>query len=516
MKIKLVSPPFDAIKEGFLLNFGLPRLSSFLKKNGYQVSIDDLTVNFLEDSMHEILTSKKMNFSIFTVFDDSTVKCLEDLKHKLLTSKKMNFSIFDDINQDLIKKHLLIEKNPYLDLIAERIISKLEYKGFDLIGFSIISNAQVFPTLILIKKLREYWKGRIVLGGPFFNSLSILENKITNDGINLMKDFLKTYSFVDYIIVGRGEIPLLQLVKSIENHNQNLDKVPGLVYRKDNKIFVNKHMSFLDLNELPCPDFEGLPLEKYYKTIGHRELLYQISDGCAFKCSFCTRTNSSLSFVNPNKICDELSTLSRKYKIKNFWFLSRAINLSYKHLNDLCDKILEKNIRIKWCCMIRPDNLDKKIVKKMKEAGCYKVLIGVESGSPKIIQNMNKGFSVEKSIKNIKIITKAGIKTRIFLIIGYPHETEDDINKSIYFVIKNKDYISEVFLNRFILQRNSPIFLNPKLYGVKILHPIDFFNFSYAFDEINGLKWNDKTLQTNRFFEKIFPIFKKNKINFIL
>jgi len=131
----------------------------------------------------------------------------------------------------------------------------------------------------------------------------------------------------------------------------------------------------------------------------------------------------------------------------------------------------------------------------MKEAGCFLLFFGIDSGSDKILKIMNKGFTSEQASKTLKESSEAGIKNIIFLMPGYPHETVEDIIQTKEFIKKNKRYICSTFIFKFSLTYGSPMYYNPEKFGVTNLRESSNFHFGFVFDECEGLPWEQKQKQ---------------------
>ncbi|MBU0548691.1 MAG: radical SAM protein [Candidatus Omnitrophica bacterium] len=292
-------------------------------------------------------------------------------------------------------------------------------------------------------------------------------------------------------------MPLLRLIDHLKG-NDAISRIPNLVYRReDNKIIENPREDY-PIEDIPLPDFDGLPLEAYRikQDTNNLVLPYQISKGCLNRCSFCTfpAVSRKLAFKSNDKVVNDLAQMKKKYQSRIFFFCDELINNSYDRLEELCDLFIKNKLDILWSAHAKVGNLDKRILKKMREAGCFRLAFGIESGSNKILESMNKGFTAEQAGNTLKDAFEAGINVRISLINGYPHEKNDDVKKTLDFIRKNRKYISYAWVYKFSLNYGSAIYLHPERYGVKNLIA-ENRDFCFRFDETSGLKWKQRKRQ---------------------
>lgn len=489
MLIKLIFPPYTEVH---ILNriypvppLGIAVLKSFLERHGYKVEIMDLAIQFQDD----------------------------DYKVQHNNEKNIDFTTFYDHNR--VKKYLNgIRDDPYIDTILDRLLQDITYRDVDLIGFSVIMMPQLLLTLALAKRIKEDTDIKIVLGGP---SITLFGNEI-----------LKDFSFIDYGIIGDGEMPLLKLVQRLESNRLSEREVPGLIYRMNNSIVINDIVC-LDINDVPPPDFDGLPFDRYRRKVDGTSVLvlpYEMGKGCSHNCSFCNRlrlkcteSKSSEKVIrSPKKIVSELRELSKKYNTKFFVFQDNSINRDINYLSFISNALIKTETDIMWDALARPTNFNKKLLNKILEAGCVKLRYGVESGSNKILKHMRKGFSVENVEKVLKNSHKAGIWNHLFFIAGYINENDHDISQTVDFMKRNWNYIDNAHISAYRLTINTPTFTNPEKFGIKYMYPNknEIYKYSYAFDEVNGLTWEDKQKQQEQSFNILLSTLEdKTKTPFV-
>jgi radical SAM superfamily enzyme YgiQ (UPF0313 family) len=142
----------------------------------------------------------------------------------------------------------------------------------------------------------------------------------------------------------------------------------------------------------------------------------------------------------PKNVVDEIEFLHRKYGEDQFTFYDDALTVDQTRVEEMCDEILRRNLKIKWDCETRVDMLTKKLLAKMKKAGCIALWLGVESGSQKMIDAMGKGITIEQTERAFRWARETGIIAAASLILGFPGETKESAWETIKLVERIKPY----------------------------------------------------------------------------
>ncbi|MDD4909339.1 MAG: radical SAM protein [Candidatus Omnitrophica bacterium] len=273
------------------------------------------------------------------------------------------------------------------------------------------------------------------------------------------------------------------------------------------------------------PDFSGLPMDKYrsrqevlehprelgglmdeFQKNGALLLPYRFIRGCPFECIFCVSSTQSLSHaLSPAEIAGHLESMQEQYRPDGFFFLNDTINISRKFINELCDEILNRGLKVLWSDCARADNLDRDTLFKMRRAGCIRLIFGMETASPRLLKYINKRVDLAQLENVLRWSDEAGIWTGVEVICGFPHEREEDIRATISFLNKNEEYINRVYLNHFDLRQGSMLYDSPRKYGLKRVIEVnqctqrDFSSYvQFGFDEDGGLAWEEKERQMER------------------
>jgi anaerobic magnesium-protoporphyrin IX monomethyl ester cyclase len=233
----------------------------------------------------------------------------------------------------------------------------------------------------------------------------------------------------EYAVYGEGEITFSELIYYLKGRG-TLDEINGLMYKKSNgQIITNPPRSYIqDLDTIPLPAYDLFPMDRYPL---HRMVT---SRGCPYSCAFC---NSSSIWDNKWRkrsaadIVNEIEFLIRNYGKKIFVFSVNSFNIDMKNVEELCDLLISRKIRILWSTNVRADHITAELALKMKNAGCYNVAVGIESASNEILSRMGKKITVEKITEGIRIYKNAGIEVLGQFVIGSPYDTLATVRESI-------------------------------------------------------------------------------------
>jgi anaerobic magnesium-protoporphyrin IX monomethyl ester cyclase len=250
---------------------------------------------------------------------------------------------------------------------------------------------------------------------------------------------------IDFIAMGEGENSLLGLLSG-----KNPTKIKGIGFKKNGELIINSlEETIPDINIFPILAYDLLPMNKYYPASGSykRKPSFGMvtSRGCPGNCTFCKGDilGKKTRFRSAQKIVEEIEFLQKNYNIKDITFYDDTFTSNKQRINDFCDVLIKKKIDLTWCCFSRVDTIDFEILKKMKMAGCYQVMYGVESADPQILANIKKRITLEQVEKAVNATKKTGIETRLAFMIGNPGETEKTIKKTIkYAVYLDPDLVS--------------------------------------------------------------------------
>ena len=239
---------------------------------------------------------------------------------------------------------------------------------------------------------------------------------------------------LDVVVRGEGEFTILELVQRIETE-QSFDDVKGITYKKGGNIIVNPDRRFIEnLDELPYPARHLWPLESLRKV---EDVFYlTTSRGCTSWCEFCQAVRifgRRFRMRSPKNVVDEIEYLHKKYRATQFTFCDDAFTVDKSRVEELCDEIVKRNLKIIWNCGTRVDMVTRDLLVKMKKAGCVSVWFGVESGSQKVLDEMKKGISTNQTVKTVALVRELGLEPVPNVLLGFPGETKETAWKTIKF-----------------------------------------------------------------------------------
>jgi anaerobic magnesium-protoporphyrin IX monomethyl ester cyclase len=272
----------------------------------------------------------------------------------------------------------------------------------------------------------------VVLGGPHATFMD--------------EQILSKNPEVDVIVRGEGEQTLVELVDTVfKSNTKHLHKVAGITFRKNGQIIRTPNRPLIEnLDELPRPAYEHLPLKKY-RLFGKSILPIMTSRGCPFQCAFCVSSRmGGIRFRarSPKSVADELDWLRGTYGADAFTFYDDVFTLDAERTLKICEEIKKRKIGLPWDCQTRVDRISKEVLMKMREAQCQLVSFGVESGSQQILDAVGKETTVEQNERAIRWAKEAGLSVSVSVILGYPGETTDTLRQTMDFIRKTKpDYV---------------------------------------------------------------------------
>jgi radical SAM superfamily enzyme YgiQ (UPF0313 family) len=244
----------------------------------------------------------------------------------------------------------------------------------------------------------------------------------------------------DYVIIGEGEETTYELLSRLGGRsNKDLSSVFSIGYTSEDgePTFTPERSLIKNIDELPIPNRAGININHYQNAWKkkHNQDAVSISTmrGCPYTCKWCSRAVYGLTYRrrSPKKVVEELRLIKEEYNPDSLWFVDDVFTVSYKWLFAFNDELNKNNLKINYECITRADRMNEEVIKTMKDSGCFRVWIGAESGSQRIIDAMDRRVKVEQVREMIELSKKHGIETGTFIMLGYPGETEKDIENTI-------------------------------------------------------------------------------------
>ncbi|MCK4809498.1 MAG: radical SAM protein [Candidatus Omnitrophica bacterium] len=289
----------------------------------------------------------------------------------------------------------------------------------------------------------------------FYYDIELLR-KISSLGISIVlcgphpeiykPEFLEKYSFINFVLYGEYEVTLLELIKTIIKKRRDFSFVEGLMWKNGkDKVVKNRPRRPFDINILPWPCRDTLPMEKYWDLPGnipHPSAQMLASRGCPFGCNFCLwpqvlfggRNYRTRDIVD---VVDEMEYLIRKKRVKSLYFDDDTFNIRKENTLKLCDMIIKRGLnKTPWAIMAKADLMDEEILENLKKAGLWAVKYGVESSSQELLDRCGKHLNLTKAERMIKFTKSLGIKVHLTFLFGLEGETKETIRRTIDYSLK--------------------------------------------------------------------------------
>lgn len=309
----------------------------------------------------------------------------------------------------------------------------------DLAGVSLVSFKSFFDALDVSEQLKNH-SVPVVWGGPLASELP--EATLKN-------------ACVDAVSVGEGEHTWLELARAVQKGKTDFTDIRGLALRTpDGGVLRTEDRPFIELGELPDLDWELIPVEKYFQSnFGCRRMLYiYAAKGCPNNCTFCYNKDFHKCKYRKrplDAVLRDIRYLVENHGADGVYFADELWCRSKQELRDVCDSLRSLQLDVRWGCQTRVGLFDEIDFKYMYDAGCRWILFGVESGSRRILADMNKHIDYDKIEPTIRDCRSAGISPVGSFIIGYPGETTEDARETVALIERlDTDLIS---LNTFMV-----------------------------------------------------------------
>jgi radical SAM superfamily enzyme YgiQ (UPF0313 family) len=367
-------------------------------------------------------------------------------------STKLFIGYFDNISdtfRDACKNALL--KNAPTPWPVPQSVNLLLSNKPDVVGFSIMFPEQFYFSALAARMLKAAnAKIRIVFGG---HSIS-----------GLYEETLK-HTFADFVVMNEGEKAFLELLDALDG-KMRFEDVPNLVFRKNDEVRVNKSSLISKLDKLPFADFSDLDLGSYFMPSPVVPVL--TSRGCYWRrCAFCVHHKSYLNTYRQRTVAHVVDELQYhvNHGVTHFVFVDEMISAA--RFKQISEEIIRRKLPVYYYALGKPTaDFTKDVLELMYESGCRYVIWGLESGCQRVLDLIDKGTKVTEMGRVLHESASAGLKNHVFVIVGFPSETKEELFETLEFFFDNKDVIHAVHSSSFGLHKGSLIYDNPEKYGI--------------------------------------------------
>lgn len=332
------------------------------------------------------------------------------------------------------------------------LLEKIRRSSGGLVG--IYTNLLTRGSVLQIISAAKQCGSTVILGGP--------------ESANHSTEYLN--SGADVIVVGEGESTLTELMATLPAMGpHDLGSVPGIVFKNASGEIVHtpERTKINDLDTLPMPDREAIDHQKYldaWKTHhGSSSINLITARGCPYRCTWCSHAVYGYSHRrrSPENVAGEVAWIAERYKPDQLWYADDVFTISHPWLRKYKAALEERGLHFPFETITRADRLQSEdAVVALRDLGCYRIWIGSESGSQKILDAMQRGVSVEQVRRSVKLAQKHGIEVGMFLMWGYEGEEMEDIAATV-------EHVKESNPNIFFTTVSYPIKGTPYFDTVK-------------------------------------------------
>lgn len=295
---------------------------------------------------------------------------------------------------------------------------------------NLMTRRSVLDILVAAKKFN--WT--VILGGP--------------ESANYIDEYLAAGA--DVIVTGEGEVTLTELLAVLPRCGPHkLHPVQGIAFRDETGGIVRtpERLKIKDIDSLPIPDRESIDHQQYLDVWkehhGASSINLITARGCPYRCNWCSHAVYGFTHRrrSPSHVADEVQTIIDRYNPDQLWYADDVFTISQPWLQSYTEELKRRGIHRPFETITRADRLKNEAsVKMLQELGCYRVWIGSESGSQRILDAMERGVSVEQVRHSIKLAQAHGIEVGMFLMWGYEGEEIQDIAATVEHVkLSNPD-----------------------------------------------------------------------------
>ncbi len=339
-------------------------------------------------------------------------------------SKDPRFGVSEPLNLGYIASYL--EKNGMRVIIIDEVAGEDVKKELSRFNPDVVGITATTPVIYRAYEIADYCRkeGYITVIG----------------GVHVTVIPQEAIPHCDFVVVGEGEIPMLDIVN-------------GKVSEEEKRIKIVQRPFIRNIDEVPPPARHLMKMDFYLKSrdrfpdsfysfvpLHTRVATIITGRGCPYKCIFCHNSmrSSYYRWNSAERVVAEIESLIKDYGIGALFCIEDTLFANKKRFIEICKLMKEKKINLVWAGNARVDEIDLEILKTAKEVGCAQVTFGFESGSQKVLDLLNKHTKVEQNKKAIELCREAGIIPQGTFILGTPGETAEDLEATKKFIIDNK------------------------------------------------------------------------------
>lgn len=391
-KVLLINPPFQRLKGVYNLYFplGLGYLASALKESRFDCGIYNVeNAQADEVTAHNHMSLLDQHYEF--------IKALDQPEHYVWQEVRKTMQTFKP----------------------------------DILGVSVLTPC--YGSAAKVNKMaRELFPNiKIVWGGPHPTVQA--------------SEVLRDEPEVDAVVMGEGELTMREVCEAFRAGVSDFTQIEGLAWRNAaGETKINPSRSYMpELDTLPFPDKSAsLYIDAYFRDPEVAQLgnLFA-SRGCPFRCAYCsshTIWSRRVRYRTPENVVEEIQALKREFGVERFSFLDDTFTMNRKWAGSICDHMIEKKTNVRWGCYTRLDVLNEPLLKKMQSAGLAEMDVGIETGSQRIAEHLQKDIKLDRVEEMAAVMHKHRVNWNAFIMMGVPDERVEDIQATVDFVHKIK------------------------------------------------------------------------------
>ncbi|MBC8287126.1 MAG: radical SAM protein [Nitrospinae bacterium] len=401
--------------------------------------------------------------------------CFPPIETDIVYKPFMSTEILEAVDDDQI--------NIYRDVYRMLIRPVMERDRPMMVGISVVQQKQLIATFTFCKMIKEEFPGtHITLGGNIITRIR-----------DTLPEMSGLWEWFDTAVVYEGESAYLKLTEAVKSGG-DLSELANLIFKDESGIHTSKEVCSEALAELPPPDFDGLPLDKYF--VPNLILPYLATRGCYWgRCTFCDHFQGYVEGFRTkqvDQIIGEIKHLKEKYGTRFFHFTDESYPPAL--FQKLSRRLIDDKLDIAWTTHMRFEEslLEEQVWKDVAESGCKYLHFGYESGNQRVLKLMDKATKLDAIETNLRMSSEAGIWNHLMGFFGFPGETSAEADDSKAFVEKNAAHIHSLGFMTFVLGKYSPIAFEPEKYGITYYkNPEWDLALDYYFTTKDGLSIQD-------------------------
>lgn len=243
----------------------------------------------------------------------------------------------------------------------------------------------------------------------------------------------------DVVVIGEGEETMRELLPHLIEHGPSgMRGIDGIVYREDDELVRTPARRFIeDLDSLPFPDRESIDLDRYVdvwrRHHGRGSVSLITARGCPYTCKWCSHAVFGYSHRrrSPENVADEVEMIIDRYDPDMLWYADDVFTIKPSWFRAYAEELQRRSIRIPFETISREDRLNEDVVRTLAEMGCFRLWIGSESGSQRVLDRMKRRTDAERVPEMVHLLQRYGIEAGMFIMLGYEGESERDLLETV-------------------------------------------------------------------------------------